>query len=70
MWIDLEGIMLNEISQTEKTRITYHLCAETKTQKKLMNITKWKQNHREQTSGYQQGEKRRQYKGGGYRDIN
>ena len=25
--------MLNEISQTEKIRITYHLCAETKTQK-------------------------------------
>lgn len=34
-----------------------------------MNITRETESRREQTSGYQQGEERRQYKGGGFRDI-
>ena len=29
-WMDLEGIMLNEISQIEKDRYCYHLNAESK----------------------------------------
>ena len=55
-YLDLEGIMLSEISQTEKDKycvITYMWNSKNKT-KKEMNITKQKQIywHREQTSGY------------------
>ena len=59
-WIDLEGIMLSEISQTGKQCICYHLCVESKKQKQTkMNITKQKQTHRcrEQTSSYWWGER-------------
>ena len=53
-WIDLEGILLSEISQTEKNRycMISLLCGIEKY--KLVNITKKKQTHkyREQTSGY------------------
>ena len=54
-WIDLEGIMLSEISQTEEANIVwYQLYVESKKYNKLVNITKKKQTHRyrEQTSGY------------------
>ena len=60
-WMDLEGIMLSEISQTEKTKIVRdHLHVESKKYNKVVNRTKKKQTHRyrEQTSGYQWGEGR------------
>ena len=54
-WMDLESIMLSEISQ-RKTNTVYHLHVESKKYSKLVNITE-KQAHRyrEQTSGYQWG---------------
>ena len=57
MQLDLEGIILCEISQTdkEKTNITwYQLYMESEKNSKLVNETKKKQTHRqrEQTSGY------------------
>ena len=58
--MDLKGIMLSERSQTEKDKY-YMISLIYEIQKiKLVNITKKKQTHRhrEQTSGYQQGEKR------------
>ena len=60
-WIDLEGIMLSEISQTRKTNaVWYHLYVESKKYNKIVNITKKKQTqrYREQTSGYQWGDGR------------
>ena len=57
-WIDLGGIMLSEISQTEKDKIHMSsLICGCKTYNKLVNVTK-KQTHRcrEQSSGYQRGE--------------
>ena len=40
-WIDLEGIMLSETSQTEKDKYhIYHLYVESKKYNKLVNITK------------------------------
>ena len=40
-WLDLEGIMLSEISQTEKTNtVWYHLYVESKKYKKLVNKQK------------------------------
>ena len=61
--MDLEGIALSEISQTEKDKycISYHLHAESKKYNKVVNITKKKQTHRyrEPTSGYQWGEESR-----------
>ena len=57
-WIDLAGIMLSEISQTEKDKIhmSSRMCG-SKTYNKLVNITKMKQTHRysEQIGGYQWG---------------
>ena len=67
-WMDLEGIMLSEISQTEKDKYCMtHLYVESKNYNKLMNITKKKQTHRyrEQTSGYQWWGARRDGGGGG-----
>ena len=56
--MDLKGIMLSERSQTEKDKY-YMISLIYEIQKiKLVNITKKKDRHREQTSGYQQGEKR------------
>ena len=59
-WIDLAGITLSEISQTEKDKIhmSSRMCG-SKTYNKLVNITK-KQTHRyrDQSSGYQRGEGR------------
>ena len=54
-WMDLEGIMLSEISQRNTNTVCFHLHVESKTKNKKMNETKQKQTHRykEQTSGYQ-----------------
>ena len=51
--MDLEGIMLSEISQT-KTNTVYHLYLESKKYNKLVNITEKQQIHRyrAQISGY------------------
>ena len=39
-WMNLEGIMLNEISQTEKNKYCkYHLYVESKKYNKLVNIS-------------------------------
>ena len=50
MWMDLECIMFSEVSQVEKDKLLYD----------VTYITKKKQAHRyrEQTSGYQWGERR------------
>ena len=65
--MDLEGIMLSEISQRKTNTVWYHLYVESKKYNKLVNITKQKQTHsyREQTSGYQWGElkEEEQYRG-------
>ena len=64
-WVDLEGIMLSEISKTKSFCLTYmeyksHTTYmwNLKKYNKLVNTTKKKQTHRyrEQTSGYQWGE--------------
>ena len=44
--MDLEGIMLSEISQTEEDTIWYHFYVESKKQTNLVNMTKKKQTHR------------------------
>ena len=57
--MDLECIMLNEISQRKKGKsVWYHLYVEPKKYNELVTITKKKQTllYREQTSGYQKGE--------------
>ena len=56
-WMDLEGIMLSEISQRKKNTVWYHLHVESKKHNKLVNKTIKKQTHkyREQASGYQWG---------------
>ena len=53
-WMGLEGIMLSEISQTEKYKYLY---VGSKKQNKWTNITKEKQSYRyrEQTGGCQRG---------------
>ena len=58
--MDLEGIMLSEISQRKTNTVCYHLHGKSKKYNKLVNITRKKQTHRyrEQTSGYQWGEGR------------
>ena len=50
--MDLEGIMISEVSQ-RKINTVYHLHAEPEKYNKLVDITKRKQihKHREQTSG-------------------
>ena len=59
--MDLEGIMLSEISQTDKDKFCMisHMW-NAKKYNKLVNKTKKQQTHRyrEQTSGYQHGEGR------------
>ena len=52
-WMDLEGIMLGEISQTEKEKYCYFITYMWNLKHKQMDITKQKQTHRyrEQTSG-------------------
>ena len=75
MWIDLEGIMLSEISQTEKDKhsffqilsffFRFHLHGESEKQNKLVNIfLKESDSHVEETSSYNwgQGSGERQYR--------
>ena len=50
--MDLEGIILSEINKRKTNAVWYHLYVESKKYNKLVNITKKKQAHREQTSGY------------------
>lgn len=47
-WVDLEGIMLNEISKTEKNKnyMISLICGRNIKQKKERNKTKHKQTHR------------------------
>ena len=54
-WMDLEGIVLSEISQTEKHKYCMKSHVESKKCNKLMNKTKRKETYRygEQASGYQ-----------------
>ena len=58
--MDLEGIMLSEVRQRKRNTIRYYSYVESKKYNKLVNIIKRKQTHkyREQTSGYQWGERR------------
>ena len=67
--MDLEGIMLSEISQTEKYCVISFICGIWKISK-LVNITKKKQTHRYR--GYQWGEGRgeRKDRGRGLRGTN
>ena len=53
-WMDLEDIMLSEISQRKKINVRYHLYMKSKKYNKFVNIAKKKQTHtyRGQTSGY------------------
>ena len=54
-WMDLEGVILSELSQTKMNTVWYNLHVESKKyNNKLVNITKKKQiyRYREQTSGY------------------
>ena len=53
-WMDLENIILSEVSQT-KTNIAYHLHVESKQTVQLTLCMKQKQTHRyrKQTYGYQ-----------------
>ena len=55
--MDLEGIILSEISQTKTNTVWYHLYMESKKYNKLVNITKKRETHRyrEQTNGCQCG---------------
>ena len=39
-WMDLEGIMLSEISQKKTNTVWHHLYAESKKYNKLVTITK------------------------------
>ena len=70
-WMDLEGIMLNEISQRTTNTLWYHLYVEYKKYNKLVHITEKKQTHsyREQTTGYQQWTGV-EYRGGGVGGTN
>ena len=56
-WMDLENIILSEISQTEKEILCYHLHVESK-KIEWMYITKQTERYRKQTCGYQWGKER------------
>ena len=55
-WMDLEGIMLNEISQRKKNILCYNSYVESKKENKLVNIAKQKQTHRWLPVGRRRGE--------------
>ena len=57
MPMDLEGIILSEISQTKTNTAWSHLCVESKKQNGWINKAKQKQTHkyREKNGGYQRG---------------
>ena len=61
-WIDLEDIMLSEVSQRKTNTIRYHLHVESEKYNKIVNTTTKKQTHRgrEETRGYRWGEERRE----------
>ena len=61
--MDLEGIVLSEISQRKTNTVWHCLYVESKKYNKLVNITKKKQTHRyrEQTSDYSGEEGEGQY---------
>ena len=44
-WIDLEGIILSEISRRKTNTICYHFYVESKNESKLVNITQEIQTH-------------------------
>ena len=46
MWMDLEGIMLSEMSDRERQIVCYHLYMESKKWNQQMNIKKQKQTHK------------------------
>ena len=57
-WMNLEMVILSEVSQTKTNIICYHLYVESKKKMKQMNLfTKQKQTHRhrKQTYSYQRG---------------
>ena len=56
-WMDLEMIILSEVSQTKTNIIWYHLYVEFKKMIQMNLFTKQKQTHRhrKQTYGYQRG---------------
>ena len=56
-WMDLEGIILSEISQIEKGKYCMISLVQCKTYNKVVKITEKQQTHRyrEQMSGYQWG---------------
>ena len=56
--MNLQGIILREISHRKTNTIKFHLCMESKKQSKWTKIMKQKQTHRyrEQTGGCQSGE--------------
>ena len=58
--MDLEGIMLSEVSRSKTNIVWYCLYVESKKYNKLVNITHKKQIHRyrEQTVDYQWGDER------------
>ena len=60
VWVELEGIMLREISQRKTNTACYHLYVESRIQSKQMNMANQKQTHgsREQTGGFHWGEGR------------
>ena len=65
-WMDLEIIILSEVSQRKRNTIQYHLYVESKKMAQMSLFTKQKQTHRhrKQTYGYRRG------KLGGGRGIN
>ena len=45
-WMELEGIMLSEISQIKRNIVCYYLYVESKKYNKLLNKTKKKKTHK------------------------
>ena len=59
MWMDLEGMMLNKISQAEKDKNSIiNYMQDQKNYTNIMYIAKQAHRYREQSSGNQGGEKR------------
>ena len=56
-WMDLEIVILSEVSQTKTNIIRYHLYVKSKKMIQMNLFTKQKQTHRyrKQTYGYQRG---------------
>ena len=52
-WMELQGIMLSEISQIKTNTMWFHLYTESKRQNKWINRKSYR--HREQTGGCQRG---------------